>query len=562
MQTTSAVRRRSDRKQLGAFYTPQLLATAMANWAVRDPGDHVLDGAFGGLAFLSAAAHRLGALGATHEVSGQLHGCDIDAGAHRAALARTDVITEASSLVHDDFLERQPDARLPRCQAVVGNPPYIRFQSADREAGQRAAQAAGLSISRLASVWAPFLAHSVHFVAAGGRLAYVLPGELLHAQYAAEVLDFVCERFGAVTLVLLEQRVFADALEEVVLLLADDKGGTCDEPTVVSFAGLDELSEGGLPVSVPRATRGRRAGQRRTGHDKPLAHLLPTSTRELMSRLLLDPRVQLLGRFASVKSGAVTGANRFFLLSDEQARADGIDDTLLRDAVSKAAHVAGSCLREEDVRALRSAGAPLRLLLIPRDATESQLQSVAEILARGVGLRVQEAFKCRTRSPWWSVPLPAGGPPDLLLTYFAAEHHRLAVNDAGVLHTNTVHGVRVLPGVTPEALARTWFNSLSSLSRELVGRSYGGGVLKLEPTEAEAVVLPPLAVEPDLLNTVDERVRAGDASSATDEVDRCVLGGGLGLTNAEIAQLRHGAELLRARRRERGGPIAAVRPEA
>lgn len=256
-----------------------MLASSMVDWAVRDPGDHVLDGAFGGLVFLSAAAHRLGALGATCGILGQLHGCDIDAGAHEVALVQTAVRIDGSGLVHDDFLKRQPDSLLPRCQAVVGNPPFIRFQSADRAAGQRVAQAAGLDISRLASVWAPFLAHSVDFVAGDGRLGYVLPGEFLHAQYAAQVLDFVCERFAAVTVVLFRRRVFPDALEEVVLLLADGKGGACVEPKVISLAGLDELSEHGLPVPVPRASQKRRARTHRTSHGKLLAHLLPASTR-------------------------------------------------------------------------------------------------------------------------------------------------------------------------------------------------------------------------------------------------------------------------------------------
>lgn len=84
-------------------------------------------------------------------------------------------------------------------------------------------------------------------------------------------------------------------------------------------------------------------------------------------------------------------------------------------------------------------------------------------------------------------------------------------------------------------------------------------MLKLEPTEAEAVRLPPLTVDPDLLHLVDEHVRAGDVSAAVDEVDRRVLADGLGLGDTEIALLRHGAEFLRTQRRERSGTSMKAR---
>jgi hypothetical protein len=60
------------------------------------------------------------------------------------------------------------------------------------------------------------------------------------------------------------------------------------------------------------------------------------------------------------------------------------------------------------------------------------------------------------------------------------------------MHTNTLHGVTVAEGVSAKALAVGFYNSLTMLSAELLARSYGGGVLKLEPTEAEALLIPPL----------------------------------------------------------------------
>lgn len=430
----------------------------------------------------------------------------------------------------------------------------MRYELSDGTAGRRASEAAGLRLSGLSSIWAPFVAHSVQFVADGGRLAYVLPAELMHAQYAKQVLDFACGRFDSVTVALFERRVFPGALQEVVLLLADGAGGRCAKPEVASFVDLDDLIRRGLPVTA--ATRPKlRCEPETTGrsaHDKLLLQLLPAATRDLLKALLRDERVSQLGAFARVNSGVVTGSNRFFLLTDEQANADGLDSSFLRSAVSKAAHVSGARLMDEDVRALRENATRTQLLVIPRDAPGAQLTTVQPTLARGVATGVDQAYKCRVREPWWSVPVPGGGPPDLFLTYCAAEHHRLAVNAARVLNTNTVHGVRLRSTTDATALASTWTNSLSLLSSELVGRSYGGGVLKLEPTEAEAVVLPPLSGDDDRLREVDECVRGRDLRRALDLVDKVVLQQGLDLSCAQVLTLRDAGELLRARRRRRG----------
>ncbi len=84
-------------------------------------------------------------------------------------------------------------------------------------------------------------------------------------------------------------------------------------------------------------------------------------------------------------------------------------------------------------------------------------------------------------------------------------------------------------------------------------------MLKLEPTEAEGLLMPRPAPEVEgLLPEVDRLIRARDLDGALHLVDAVVLGSALGLTEDQIAALRTGAERLRARRRSRGQ--AARRP--
>jgi len=71
----------------------------------------------------------------------------------------------------------------------------------------------------------------------------VLPAEIIHAQYASGVLDFLSRSFQRIHLVVFEERVFPGALEEVVLLFADDRADGQSAPVrLVSCSNLKELS--------------------------------------------------------------------------------------------------------------------------------------------------------------------------------------------------------------------------------------------------------------------------------------------------------------------------------
>jgi adenine-specific DNA-methyltransferase len=103
-----------------------------------------------------------------------------------------------------DFFTVEPTGSY---DAVIGKPPYVRYQNFSGEAracSREAAVRAGVSISGLASSWAAFTVHAALFLTKGGRLGLVLPAELLMVNYAAEVRRFLMQRFARVDLVLFE----------------------------------------------------------------------------------------------------------------------------------------------------------------------------------------------------------------------------------------------------------------------------------------------------------------------------------------------------------------------
>jgi adenine-specific DNA-methyltransferase len=533
------------RKARGAFFTPADLCRYAVGWAVRDAGDAVLEPSCGEAAFLTAAAERLTALGGGGT---ELHGVELHAASAREARRLVAATGHRARVRVADFLALEP---APVYDAVVGNPPYVRYQDFSGEArarGREAALRAGVNLTRLASSWAAFTVHAALFLRPGGRLALVLPAELLSVNYAAEVRSFLMRRFGRVRLVLFTERVFPGVLEEVVLLLAEGAGGT-DHCELLQVHDVAELATGPGAVST---------WSPRPGDAKWTSALLSEQALAVYSGALAGAGTATLHAWGETTLGAVTGNNGYFTLSPREAEARGLRPGVDLEPLSPpgSRHLRRLGLTGRDWEQLGSLGRATLLFRPPGDPSAAARAYIAE----GERLGVPAAYKCRVRTPWWRVPVVP--PADLLLTYMNADTPRLSANSARVRHLNSVHGVYLRPGLGD--LGRTLpvaaLNSLTLLGAEVVGRAYGGGMLKLEPREADRLPVPApslvRALRPRLSairGDVDAALAAGRLLDAVRRVDDVVLVAGLGLSGADVAALAGAREALAGRRSARSG---------
>lgn len=505
-------------KELGAFYTPPEMARVLVDWALRERGERMIDPSFGGLVFLRESVRRLRQLGASEaEARAQVYGVDADEAAIRAAHGETDLRLPLEHLIHSDFFAVEP-SRLPALDANIGNPPYVRYQDWEDAEGRAAAacEALGVKLSGLASLWAPFILHGTRFLRPGGRLAQVLPAELLFAQYARPVLDYLQANFASLKIAVFEELVFPGALEEVVLLFAEGYGASCQGFELIPCRDLSDLD-------AERVHRASAAGTTRNYKEA----LAGVKARRLISGKLAAGEFARLGDLATLNIGMVTGANSFFILSDEQIKERQIPAAATAPIVSKSADLAGARFTRADLRQLAAKGRRHRLLTLSAESHEDLLAAVRPYLDEGESEGVHQGYKCRIRDPWWALPLPKMGIPHLFLTYMNDLHPRLALNEARAWSTNTIHGLVMRKGGRKAArqLASAFYNSLTLLSCEIEGRSYGGGALKLEPTEGAAVLVPALGEATATLELakVDRLLRAKDLRGLLDYVDAAVL---------------------------------------
>jgi len=538
------------RKARGAFFTPDLIAKFITDWAVRDAADRVLEPSCGDAEFLVHAVERLAGLPSTDgmlAVAPQVDGVEIHDGSARQARARVVAAGGVPEITVSDFFLVEPTGDYA---AVIGNPPYIRYQDFAGEARVRsraAALRAGVPLSGLASSWAAFTVHSALFLRKGGRMGLVLPAELLSVNYAAVVRKFLFDRFRRVDLVLFTERVFPEAETDVVLLLADgfDEGPT-DHARVVqaqNAAALTSLavSQKWTPIDPS---------------DKWTPSLLSPEVLAAYSSLLTSGDFVGLESWGDTTLGMVTGNNRYFALSTERVKELGLAPSdLISLSPPGSAHLRGLTFGTRAHNEMSRRGSPVWLF---RPSGEPSAAAIAYIAAGEIA-SVDQAYKCRVRKPWWRVPLVK--PADLLLTYMNADTPRLTTNDAKAHHLNSVHGVYLL--TEHRALGRKYLplaslSSMTLLGAETVGRSYGGGILKLEPREADVLPVP----SPDVVKACGDKLaalrpqvgsllRSARLTDAAKLVDEVLLVGELGMKRGDVKLLREAHAEYTARRTAR-----------
>jgi methylase of polypeptide subunit release factors len=534
------------RKARGAFFTPYPIAQFLVQWALRDGRQSILDPTCGEGVFLLAAADE-----AARVRPLELFGIDI----HSDSLEETERLllqtghTGANLLTGDFFDEPSPDqigARIPFVDAVVGNPPFVRGD-VRRRAGA-AALAQGVRVSGLASSWAPLLVHASSFLKPDGRIAMVVPAELLSVGYAEPIRQWLRRRFKSVHLVLFDRLQFHDAEEQVILLVAQGTGG-CSAFNLHEVNDAEELQN--LHVFDAEAFTPRDTG-------KWTELLVPDEVRGILRNTKTD-EFHALENFGRIELGTVTGANKFFTLSEATRVEYNLTEGkhVRRTVPPGSRHLTGLRFTAGQWEQLRLKGERV-WLLDPAQGTKTA-GGFGRYVALGKQLEVDQGYKCSGRTPWWRPPVQ--GTPDMFFTYMSHVTPRLIANEAGTSYVNSMHGLTLREDVhdtTREALPFVMLNTLTMLSAEITGRSYGGGILKMEPREASQLIVPAEDVMrrtwdrlKDRHHELDQLVRTRNWSAVTDIVDEALLVNTLGIAESDLRKLRAALKRQRLRRQRR-----------
>lgn len=506
-------------KVRGGYYTPESVAQFLAEW-VSLSGSKLLEPSCGNGRILNELAQR----------SNQAHGVELVA--EEAAKA-----SRYAPVANKSLFDWLTWSQRGKWDGVAGNPPYIRFgnwRADQRDPALELMRAEGLKPTKLTNAWVPCVVASTLAVRDGGRVGLVLPAELLQVSYAAQLRDYLLANFREITLVTFERLLFDGVTQEVVLFLGV-KGSGPAEMRTVHLRDASGLS--GAKLDGPAAPALLH------DHEKWTKYFLKPRQIQLLRRLRKTSDLRLLGELVSVDVGIVTGRNSFFTFTDPDVKALGLE-RLSVPLVSRSVQLSG--LIYDDLCRENDLASNHRTWLLNAHA-DSKLPALMRHIESGESEGVQFGYKCSLRKPWWTTP--SMWVPDVFMLRQIHAAPRMTVNRAEATSTDTVHRGRVALGVDPVALSTALHNSATFAFTEIIGRSYGGGILELEPREAELLPVPsPDLASPDLSSDVDILLKAGEVTKAVDLVDQHVLIEGLRWSPKQVAECQAAWLALRDRR--------------
>lgn len=451
------------RRGSGATYTPLLIVQAMVKRA-KELGTpvRVVDVGCGSARFLVEAGRAFD--------GAELIGVENDPVA--AILARANLATvgfaERSSVLLSDFrLVKLPKTQGPTL--YIGNPPYVRHHLLPSEWKEwLAAKAAklGHKASQLAGLHVYFFLATALNGQPGDVGTFITAAEWLDVNYGSLVRELFLNDLGGTSITVVEPTAmpFPDAATTGVVTTFTLGA----KPDTLELARIEDPELIAKPPAVRRVSRARLEAEHRWSH-------LTRGVRDVPSALVE------LGELCRVHRGAVTGANRVWIASDDSPK---LPASVLFASVTKARELIKAGLELIDASSLRC------VIDLPEDLDELDGDARKQVERFLRYARTQDAhsgYIARNRKAWWSVGLRAPAP--ILATYMARRSPSFVRNRAEARHINIAHGLYPRLQLTENVL-QGLVRFLSSSASVHDGRTYAGGLTKFEPREMERLLVP------------------------------------------------------------------------
>lgn len=455
-------------RERGQFWTPEWIAEAMVAYVLSGGARELYDPAAGTGAFFAAASRW--------HADVRLRGMELDAS-----------LTEypGAHVRHGDFVLAPPRERL---SAVVANPPYVRHHRIGAETKQQlqilARRVTGSAIDGRAGLHIYFLLRALERLDQGGRLAFILPADSFEGVFAPGLWRWVSQEYrldGVITFAPEASPFPGVDTNALIVLIARER-----PRAQMVWARCLEAEAPGLRdwAAAPAA----RESESLIARMRTISEALHTG---LSRPPAPDSRTQgVLGDWAAVMRGVATGANEFFFLTADQARERRLPDAVLRRAIGRTRDVRGDELTAEDLDRLDAAGRPTFLLALGADSVDALPAPVRAYLRRGERAGLPARALIASRRPWYKMETRT--PPPFLFAYLGRRASRFIRNHAGAIPLTGFLCVYPKPESALQ-LDALWSvlnhpDTIANLAR--VGKSYGGGALKVEPRALERLPIP------------------------------------------------------------------------
>lgn len=506
----------SSEKLRGGYYTPNSIAAFILKWGINDSKDaDILEPSCGDGAFLEA-------LKASNKSYHSVTAIEFDATEAKKAAA-----VNVGKVINSDFHVFCRDTK-KRFNLIVGNPPFIRYQYYKPEQQDIAIELfkkAGLKFSKLTNAWVTFIIGSSLLLQDEGKIGFVVPAELLQVGYAEQLRKFLASFYNKINIISFKKLVFENIQQEVVLLLCERNGSEehlIDHLEISDASDLEKLDVSRLESPAKRID---------FKSSKWTYYFLSQEEIDFLD-WVKERGIPTISAYANVEVGITTGANNYFTVPQSLVSMYQLDDFAF-PMVGRSVQVPSSVFTTADWQANQAKDAKSNLLVFTPGVRETGNEGVRTYIRNGESEGVNKGYKTGIRDDWYVIPSVR-----LSEALFLRRNHlypKLILNKAKAYTTDTMHRVFIHEDINQEAFVASFYNSMSLAFSEIVGRSYGGGVLELMPGEAAAIPLPYAEDNALLLTTIDAMLRrCDDITDILKVTDEIILKQGLGMTAHQV----------------------------
>src|SRR3989344_1673719 len=480
----SAGPQREALREKGQFWTPSWLAEVMASWVTGNKPSVIFDPAVGPGTFFAAAR----TIGYTGSFAGfELHPSVLQ---ESSQLGLTD---KDFAKVHiADFISADISNHY---DAIISNPPYIRHHrlgdARKQELKTLAKRLLGFSLDGRVGLHLYFLLKCLDRLAPEGRLAFLLPADVCEGVSSSSVWNRICGiyRLEAVLTFSEEAAPFpqVDTNAMVFMLSRNSPQDT--------FKWLRILRKDSATIKQALNSKNLSTVDRSSivTHHRNLAEAVKTG----LSRFPKNDNQQCypLSQFAKVVRGIATGANEFFFLTHEQFKSLGLDQRFFIRAVGRTRDCPNDTVTKMEVDELDSQGRPTWLLNLGGDPIETLPKQLQTYLRQGEQQGFPNRALIMSLRPWYKMEKRV--PPPILFAYLGRRDCRFILNKAEVVPLTGF--LCVYPLINTQRASEQLWRALNHpdtiRNLHFVGKSYGGGALKVEPRQLDALEIPASVIE-------------------------------------------------------------------
>ncbi len=505
----------SEQKLRGAYYTPLQLADAMVELFASQNISTVLEPSCGDGVFLDALQN----LNLLSKID-KLTAVEIEPDESEKVRDRYSDFEQIEVCTEDFFDFYNRILGKEQYDLILGNPPYIRYQylkESQREMQSEILTSHGMKANKLINAWVAFMVACVQLLSERGKIAFVIPAEILQVAYAEDLRLYLSNHLAKITLITFEQLVFPGIEQEVVVLIGE-KGDQEKGIRIIEMEGLDgfkvlDLQKNGYQ-KMPHAK------------EKWTKYFVNAEEMQLIQQLRNDERFAKFAEYGLINVGITTGNNGYFSITESTAKEYQLEAVTL-PLIGRSSHAHGIYFTEEDWTANKNSGKRARLISFPDAPFDTYAEGHKEYIQLGEKNKEHEGYKCSIRDRWYIVP--SVWIPDAFFLRRNNLYPKFVLNRCDAVSTDTMHRMKFNDGVEPENVLLAYYNSISFAFTEICGRSYGGGVLEILPGEMGNILLPKIEhidfnIRDSILKKVDTIIRNEDnIEKALDLVDQEIL---------------------------------------